>query len=608
MVREIASTLENAAISCDEKDELKYVVSQAEKCIQTWKAHLLRSINQDQARLDALDMLDANSVLLVLDWAMKFLPRKYRESQANWFGKRGISWHIAVAIRKSPESKTEMLTFVHIFQSCSQDSHTVLAIIDDVLGQLKTIMPKLNRVFLRQDNAGCYHSAPTLLPIHEVAKKHNLAIRVDFSDPQGGKGSCDRKAANLKNHMKIYLNAGHDIESAQQMRDALASSGGIPGVRVRLCSTPDSSKSSKSVKWDGVSSINNIEYTKTGMKVWKAYKVGPGKLVPWSNFSMTPAALETLNHEETTGNADVTFTAITVRKLPKTDQSDVQQQVESPDPLTASLAPESIGNEKEQKLFHCPEEGCVKSFQRHSFLQSHLDIGRHKFALEHETLLDKAMVTYATKLEQGASAVECSLEHAATSTEAADADNAVLPMGWALKSGSGRKRVSEHQKRYLTEIFQAGEVTGHKADPAHVSTSMRKARNAEGSSMMFHASEYLTSRQISSFFSRLASKKVLETHDHEEEDSEDETNEVQERAVGEICSEAMEKVAVQHPIMYNMHNICDIVTSSRLSKFSVQMLQDICKYFELDISTIKVKRKKPYVDLVTQLVKTCGCS
>ena len=98
MVREIASTLENAAISCDEKDELKYVVSQAEKCIQTWKAHLLRSINQDQARLDALDMLDANSVLLVLDWAMKFLPRKYRESQANWFGKRGISWHIAVAI------------------------------------------------------------------------------------------------------------------------------------------------------------------------------------------------------------------------------------------------------------------------------------------------------------------------------------------------------------------------------------------------------------------------------------------------------------------------------------------------------------------------------
>ena len=29
-------------------------------------------------------------MLVVLDWAMKFLPRKYRESQADWYGKRGI--------------------------------------------------------------------------------------------------------------------------------------------------------------------------------------------------------------------------------------------------------------------------------------------------------------------------------------------------------------------------------------------------------------------------------------------------------------------------------------------------------------------------------------
>ena len=36
-----------------------------------------------------------------MDWAMKHLRSKYRESQADWFGKRGISWHIATAMRKS---------------------------------------------------------------------------------------------------------------------------------------------------------------------------------------------------------------------------------------------------------------------------------------------------------------------------------------------------------------------------------------------------------------------------------------------------------------------------------------------------------------------------
>ena len=40
----------------------------------------------------------------------------------------------------------KMLTFVHIFQSCNQDSVTVLAIIDDVFKQLKTTMPDLNCV------------------------------------------------------------------------------------------------------------------------------------------------------------------------------------------------------------------------------------------------------------------------------------------------------------------------------------------------------------------------------------------------------------------------------------------------------------------------------
>ncbi|KAK3710883.1 hypothetical protein QZH41_014862 [Actinostola sp. cb2023] len=70
-------------------------------------------------RLDILDTLDVGSVLVVLDWAMKFLPRKYCESQADWLGERGISWHVSVAMTKS-DGQIQMLTLVHIFQSCNQ--------------------------------------------------------------------------------------------------------------------------------------------------------------------------------------------------------------------------------------------------------------------------------------------------------------------------------------------------------------------------------------------------------------------------------------------------------------------------------------------------------
>lgn len=73
------------------KEELRFVMGKAKQDIVAWKAHLLRSVNQEEARLDILNALDSTSVLLVQDWAMKFLPRKFRESQTDWFAKRGIS-------------------------------------------------------------------------------------------------------------------------------------------------------------------------------------------------------------------------------------------------------------------------------------------------------------------------------------------------------------------------------------------------------------------------------------------------------------------------------------------------------------------------------------
>ena len=82
-----------------------------------------------------------------------------------------------------------MLTFVHILESCNQDSVTVLAIIDDVFEQLKTTMPDdVNCVCFRQDNAGCSHSASMLLAIQQVANKYHTNVKLDFSDQQGGKG------------------------------------------------------------------------------------------------------------------------------------------------------------------------------------------------------------------------------------------------------------------------------------------------------------------------------------------------------------------------------------------------------------------------------------
>ena len=97
---------------------------------------------------------------------------------------------------------------MHIFQKCTQDSPIVVAVLEDVVKQLKAIFPEINKVYLRQDNAGCYHSAATLLAIQQISITHKVKMRIDFSDPQGGKGACDRKAATIKNSIRMYVNSG----------------------------------------------------------------------------------------------------------------------------------------------------------------------------------------------------------------------------------------------------------------------------------------------------------------------------------------------------------------------------------------------------------------
>ena len=86
----IQKVLGSIECSEEEQNEMDYEISQSKQSIQAWKAHLLRAINQDAARHEILETLNKQSVLMVMDWAMKFLPRKFRESQSDWFGKRGI--------------------------------------------------------------------------------------------------------------------------------------------------------------------------------------------------------------------------------------------------------------------------------------------------------------------------------------------------------------------------------------------------------------------------------------------------------------------------------------------------------------------------------------
>lgn len=254
-------------------------MQKAKEAIYAWKAHQLRSIHQDRARLDVLESLDSSGVFIVQDFAMKFMPAQYREAQSEFFGKRGISWHVSVCHAKV-NGRIETQTLIHILQSGLQDSQTVVLIMENVLRSIKKQHPAITTAFFRQDNAGCYHSALTILSTNIISKRTGIRIsQIDFSDPQGGKGSCDRKAAQVKAHVKSFVNEGHSVTKPNEFKQAIESRGGIAGVRATVVEVK--SKDPQSSKLDGINTLNNFSFSDFGFKAFRAYGIGPGKFFSW---------------------------------------------------------------------------------------------------------------------------------------------------------------------------------------------------------------------------------------------------------------------------------------------------------------------------------------
>ena len=86
----------------------------------------------------------------------------------------------------------------------------------DVLRTIKLEYNEIEKAYFRQDNAACYHSSSTILSWPFVSASTGIQIEsIDFSDPQGGKGAADRLAATCKAHVRVFINKGNDVTSAE---------------------------------------------------------------------------------------------------------------------------------------------------------------------------------------------------------------------------------------------------------------------------------------------------------------------------------------------------------------------------------------------------------
>ena len=160
-IHDALEKMSNRNVSRDVIEELTFVKGQAKQNILAWKAHFLRCVNRDEARLEVINALDESSVLPVQDWAMKFLPRKFRESQSDWFAKKR---HVLAHYRSYSSGRKQRIADDHLrTRFPNRQPRQLRGAVKAVIGKLKSLLPQLKSVFYRQDNAGCYHCGATIV-------------------------------------------------------------------------------------------------------------------------------------------------------------------------------------------------------------------------------------------------------------------------------------------------------------------------------------------------------------------------------------------------------------------------------------------------------------
>ena len=215
--------------------------------------------------------------------------------------------------------------------------------------------------------------------------------------------------------------------------------------------------------------------------------------------------------------------------------------------------------------------------------------------------MDLAKQQYASRLQEGVGilpTLQVAVAHHPSSQESSAKE------GWALKEVKKPYRFSKNQKGYLEAKFNVGQASGRKLDGEVVAKEMRRARNEDGN-RLFGESEFLSPQQISSYFARLAAKlrqKQLEVTDHDVRAAEDQTN------FSALRASVLSSIQIRHPIVVDQYNVCDIVTSNKLSSLKLGLLQVLCTRLGLDVPVPPKRLKEPYRVLLQQLVSKCTCS
>jgi len=243
----------------------------------------------------------------------------------------------------------------------------------------------------------------------------------------------------------------------------------VRGCTAAVCLVNETKKDLDIKKLQQFSAMHDFSYQQDGLRMWKAFQIGPGKRIPGDEINIKHQGATDL----TTEKENFGFTPRVTHGSAR-DSGDAESSCE-------------LG-----QVLECPEPACARTFRSVEEMELHISVGQHT-----ESVYDKLERGWVEKF----SSLTLSEDDSTSAIERQGSKpfQSNLSEGWALhKPKGGAVRFSEKVKQYLTSKFEIGEQSGRKEDPGQVSQDMRKAKGENGE-RLFSREEWLTKAQIQGF-------------------------------------------------------------------------------------------------------------
>eukprot|EP00111_Clytia_hemisphaerica_P010078 TCONS_00029465-protein len=450
-----------------------YDINVAIKSIQDYICHILRDVQQRKAKVWCMENLSPNTAFWLKDFCQKILPSQFREGQQNYFGKKGMSLHVDVFFKKEGHQLKKSVYFTAL-QRCDQGAADVLCLADEVLAEFRNDEPDVNSLYVKSDNASCYHGNFCAEGLLKMSKKHGFdLLRYDYNEPCKGKDQCDRESAGAKSVMKSFVDAGNDILSSTDIKEALQYGRGLQNTKIGVMEIDNSKTKVMGTKISNISSYHSIVFKEDHMVFWKYFGIGSGVIQKYSDVTFT------------NGGKQVSSYVSAQQRVIKQPNKNVKPRE------SRSLC----------KLLFCPEYDCCKSFTNVTDLETHIDAGNHS-TVNAKSSMDQVKSGFVRRMKglmsqhnhshPNAQEAATSIIRMSEACEQVPEMNLFAKEGWALPTRSNF-RFTSLQKSLLYDIFIKGEKDGKKSTPEQASLFIRN---------QLKPAEYVTPKQIKSLFSR----------------------------------------------------------------------------------------------------------